>query len=127
MKLGEFLRKYRKAKRMSVRVMSEEIGVNQFRLQKWEGGINPKSEDLDKIKHYFKLNIVENISEDFLNSCIEGSFPSEAGDKLPSSELLKQKDLLIEEKDKRIYELNQTITLLKEALDLYKKTSKPTK
>lgn len=122
MKLGEFLKRYRQAKKMSGRQLADIIGVSKYRLQKWEDvGISPKADDAEKIKAYFGLRDLGNVSEEVLKPLIENvPFHGPA----PLEILLKQKDDLLEEKDKRISELNRTITILEEALVMYKTAGK---
>ncbi|MGN6247373.1 MAG: helix-turn-helix domain-containing protein [Ginsengibacter sp.] len=119
MELGEFIRKYRKKEKFSVRKLAEMLDVSRFRLEKWEKGVHPNYDDGTKIKKYFGVKDFQNFSEEFL----ESFEPSE--DK--KDELIRMKDLLLEEKDKRIQALEETVQLLKEAMGKYpggKKVSK---
>lgn len=118
MKLGAFLKRYREARNISGRQLSEQIGVSKFRLQKWEdAGVFPKWEDAEKISAFFGVRELNEIPEEVLNSCIE-KVPMSSG--LLVESLLKQKDELLAEKDKRIHELNRTISILEETLAVYK-------
>ena len=71
--------------------------------------IHPNYEDEMKIKHYFKIKDIQNISEDFSET-----FEPE-GKQAGIDEVMKLKDLLIEEKDKRIQNLEETIHILMDA------------
>lgn len=113
MELKEFLRTYRKNKKLSVRKFAEMLDVSKFRLEKWEQGIYPNYEDGTKIRKYFGLKNIENISEEFLNN-FQASDPGSAKD-----EMIKLKDQIIEEKEKRIQALEETIHLLRDRIDEY--------
>jgi len=92
--------------------------VLKFRLEKWETGVQPNYEDSIKIKRFFRVKDFQNISEYFLKSF-------EAKEKTGDPEdVLTLKNQLLEEKDKRIESLEQTITLLKEALGGYETKKK---
>ena len=110
MELATFLRAYRKSRKLSVRKLAEMLGVNKFRLEKWEKGVHPNYEDGSKINAYFGVRDFNNISEDVLKNFK----PSKKGE-----DVLALKDQLLEEKDRRIESLEQTINLLKEALGAY--------
>ena len=109
MELKDFLRRYRKSKKLSVRKFAEMLTVNNYRLEKWETGIQPNYEDELKIKRYFRTKDIQNISEEFLKTFE----PSPAQENV--DEVMKLKDMLIEEKDKRIQNLEETIHILMEA------------
>lgn len=113
MEFKEFLRPYRKSKKMSVRKFAEVLGVSNFRLEKWEQGIDPNYEDSIKIKRYFGVKDLQNFSEEFL----EKFEPRQQ--EIGLDEILKLKDMLIEEKDKRIQSLEETINILMEAQATY--------
>ncbi len=122
MTLREFLRGYRAAKGLSGRKLSELIGVDKYRLQKWESlGVSPKMEDATKIKEYFKLKDIAAVSEEVLNKRTK-SDPGEWAAHVDNMHY--QKDELLAEKDKRIIELNRTINILEEALAVYKTAGK---
>lgn len=109
MELKDFLRQYRKHQKLSVRKFAELMDVNNFRLEKWEKGSNPNYEDSNKIKRYFRLEDIQNISEDYLISFQSANWSTE------KDELLRLKNQIIEEKDKRIQALEETINLLRQA------------
>ena len=119
MEFKEFLRRYRKSKKMSVRKFAEVLGVSNFRLEKWEQGIDPNYEDSIKIKRYFGVKDLQNFSEEFLEKFQPKQTSNEGLD-----EILKLKDMLIEEKDKRIQSLEETISILMEAQEEYKLKTK---
>lgn len=108
MELKDFLRQYRKHQKLSVRKFAELMQVSNFRLEKWEKGSNPNYQDTIKIKRYFRLEEIQNISEDFLSKFVPNDLRTE------KDELLEMKDLIIEEKDKRIQALEETISILRE-------------
>ena len=114
MDLKDFLRAYRKQKKLSVRKFAEMLDVSNFRLEKWEKGINPNYEDATKIKEYFRVADLENFSEDFLKNFT----PQNPG--ALKDELLKLKDEIIEEKEKRIQALEETINILRDAQAEYR-------
>ena len=117
MELKEFLRRYRKSKKFSVRKFAEMLGVSNFRLEKWEIGIQPNYEDSIKIKQYFGVKEIQNFSEEFLETF-------EPKPQREIDELIKLKDMLLEEKDKRIQSLEETISFLKEAVAEYQTKNK---
>jgi len=118
MELADLLRKYRKDRKLSVRAFAEILTVNKFRLEKWEKGIHPNYEDGIKIKQFFGVKDFQKISEDFLET-----FKAKGKNEVPE-DLLTLKNQLLEEKDKRIYILEETINLLKEALGEYESKKK---
>jgi DNA-binding XRE family transcriptional regulator len=118
MELKDFLRLYRKQRKYSVRKLAETIDVSNFRMEKWEKGVIPNYEDGIKIKRYFGIRDFQNISEDLLKTFEPSNKESEA------EYLLRMKDLLIEEKDKRIETLEETINILKEAMAEYQTKKK---
>ena len=71
-----------------------------------------------KIKNYFGIRDFQNISESLLETFEPRTKESEA------EYLLRMKDLLIEEKDKRIENLEETINILKEAIADYQTKKK---
>lgn len=86
MNLSEFLRQFRDATKLSGRKLAEEMAVDKFRLQKWEEGkAMPKLEDSEKIKKYFRLRSLEDISEEFLKEVIKQYNYGVAG--LPDTEV----------------------------------------
>lgn len=109
-----FLRTYRKGRKLSVRKFAEMLNVSNFRLEKWEKGIQPNYEDSIKIKRYFRVKDIQNFSEDFLETFEPKEKESDV------DEVIKMKDLLIEEKEKRIHSLEETISVLREAVEEYK-------
>lgn len=115
MELEIFLRSYRKSKKLSVRKFAEMLDVNKFRLEKWEQGIHPNYEDELKVKKYFGVKDFQNFSEDFVKTFQPRK--TENG----MDEVIKMKDMLIEEKDKRIHNLEETINILKESMATYQK------
>lgn len=117
MEVGEFLRKYRKKKKLSVRAFAEMLAVSNFRLEKWERGINPNYEDEVKIRKFFGVRDLQNFSEQFLND-----FEEKKNDAI--EDILNLKNQLLEEKDKRIENLEETIWILKEALAEYEAKKK---
>ncbi len=48
--LAQYIRKYRKEKRLLVRELAEELGIHEFTLIKWEGGRLPHPRYLEKLK-----------------------------------------------------------------------------
>ena len=118
MELKAFLRAYRKSKKYSVRKFAEILDVNRFRLEKWETGVNPNFEDDTKIRNYFRVKDFQNFSEEFLKTFE----PREIPDNI--IEVIKLKDMLIEEKDKRIQSLEETINILREAVAGYQSKKK---
>lgn len=118
MELEKFLRRYRKDNKLSVRKFAETLDVSRFRLEKWEQGIHPNYEDGIKIKKYFGVKYFQNFSEEFLKTFQPRTKDNDA------EEVIKMKDMLIEEKDKRIHSLEETIYLLKEAVAEYQKKKK---
>lgn len=117
MELKEFLKRYRKSKKFSVRKFAEVLGVSNFRLEKWEAGFHPNYEDSIKIKEYFGVKEIQNFSEAFLETF-------EPRTQTEIDEVIRMKDLLLEEKDKRIQSLEETIGFLKEAVAEYQTKNK---
>ena len=115
MELEIFLRSYRKEKKLSVRKFAEMLDVNKFRLEKWETGIHPNYEDSLKIKKYFGVKDFQKFSEEFLKTFQPKETESN------TDEVIKMKDMLIEEKDKRIHNLEETINILRESMATYQK------
>ena len=110
MELKTVLRDYRKSNNLSVRKFAEMLGVSAFRLEKWEQGSHPNYDDLVKIKLFFRISDIQNISEDFLKAFK----PSASLDN--TYEVIKLKDMLLEEKDKRIQYLEETVNFLRAQL-----------
>ncbi|MDQ2718212.1 MAG: helix-turn-helix domain-containing protein [Bacteroidota bacterium] len=108
MELKDFLREYLKRKKLSVRKFAEMLMVSKYRMEKWEKGIHPTYEDSVKIKRYFGVKDLQNFSEEFLKT-----FEPKVVE-VESDEVLKLKDMLIDEKNKRIQNLEETISLLRE-------------
>ena len=115
MELKILLRCYRKENKLSVRKFAEMLDVSRFRLEKWEKGIHPNYEDSSKIKKYFGVEDFQNISEDFLKTFRVRILENVI------DEVMKMKDMLIEEKDKRIHNLEETINILRESMATYQK------
>ena len=109
MELKDFLRSYRKSKKLSVNKFAQMLDVNKYRLEKWETGIHPNYEDGIKIKQYFRVKDFQNFSEEYLDT-----FEPRSKD-IGVDEIIKLKDMLIDEKDKRIHNLEETIHILMEA------------
>lgn len=120
MTTGEFLKRYREAKGLSGRELAFRIDVDQHRMQKWEAGKgNPKAEDADKIRQYFKVGSLQELSQEFLNALLqEGSATPTVNQ---SDMILKQKDELLAEKDERISDLKRMVNMLEEQLAVYQK------
>ena len=110
MELKTLLRQYRKGAKMSVRKFAEVLGVSHYRLEKWEKGIHPNNEDAAAIRAFFGLREFQKISENFLET-----FEPVKSEEKPVEDLIKLKNQLLEEKDKRIRGLEETIMILREA------------
>lgn len=120
MHIGDFLQRFREAKKLSRKKMATLIGVSEFRLQKWEDKkFSPKSEDDEKIRSYFNVNSVQYLSEEILARCIAAEIGS-TNNKISFEIILQQKDLLLQEKDKRIEELQKLIMAQEEVINRYK-------
>ncbi len=120
MHIGEFLKQFRAAKNLSRQKMATLIGVSQFRLQKWEDKkFNPKTEDDAKICHYFNLISVQYLSEEILNRCIAAETTGSSA-KVSLEDILQQKDLLLQEKDRRIEDLQRLVMAQEEVINRYK-------
>jgi len=124
MRLGEFLRAYRKHYKYSVKRLSEIISVNQYRLQKWETGVSlPKYEDSEKLKEFFGLPSFDNIPEEFLQEIlrlgvnVRGVVHLQAN----GNEIIEVKRSVIEAKDKKIKMLEKKLIMLQEKLEQYEK------
>ena len=109
MELAVFLRTFRKGRKLSVRAFAEMMDVNKFRLEKWEKGIQPNYSDEMKIKKFFRVKDIQNVSEDFLKSFEIVKVENAIDD------ILSLKNQLIAEKDKRIEALEETIFIMREA------------
>lgn len=117
MKTGDFIKKYRKHKKLSGARLAESIGVSAFRLQKWEGGSTPNLEDGEKIKAFFKVRNITDLSENLLKKVLSPESSTETN----VEDLLQLKDQLIKEKDKRIADLEKIIELQNKMLEGLKK------
>ena len=106
MELKTLLKNYRKSKQISIRKFAEMLNVSRFRMEKWETGVHPNYEDSIKIQLYFKVNDIQNIPEDFLKTFEPKKIQNNI------DEVIKLKDILIEEKEKRIQDLEETIHFL---------------
>ena len=115
MELGDFLRTYRSKQHLSVRAFAEILSVSKFKLEKWEKGVNPNYEDSNKIKDYFGVDTFDSFSEDFLKD-FRYKHGKNGGDMKRIDDLLALKNELLDEKDKRIRGLEDTIDILKGAL-----------
>lgn len=117
MELGEFLKRYRKAMQYSGRLLAEKIGVSKHLLEKWENSnYTPNAADTEKIKKFFGLKTLENLTEEVLEKCI-------AGRNISAEEKLKEKDAIIREKEKRIRDLERIVAQQEEMLRLVKGTN----
>lgn len=120
MHIGEFLKRFRNAKNLSRSKIAAQIGVSEFRLQKWEDkNFNPKSADNEKIRSYFNLVSIQYLSEDILAKCIAAE-DGRLNNKISFEDILQQKDLLLQEKDKRIEELQKLVMAQEEVINRYK-------
>ena len=80
MTLGEALRQVKEATKISGRELSIEIGVNQYRLQKWiDNTANPKHEDAQIILKFFGVESIDKISEKVLSKTISNIQNSKKG------------------------------------------------
>jgi transcriptional regulator with XRE-family HTH domain len=125
MKLNEFLRQYRNGKGLSQLTLAEKLQVSMYKLRKWETGeVQPKSIDQEKIRKYFNLKSLVEISNETLQNVLGG----EKTNPLPVKELqpislFKINDeatvyKLLEEKDKRISDLQKTLAMMEKLLDM---------
>ena len=115
MELGVFIRAYRKERNLSVRAFAEILSVSKFRLQKWEQGGGTNFEDSQKILEYFGVSSFENFSEEFLKE-FRSKQKKNGADMKQIDDLLAMKNQLLEEKDKRISNLEDTVNILKGTL-----------
>ena len=127
MTIGEFLKEYRLNKNLSGRKLADDIGVDKYRLQKWEAGSNPKLEDAEKIKSYFSLDSLLHLTEDILNKCLKAIMIGGLVACMDSTDIGQLKDILIEEKEKRITLLEKTIDRLENELEYYQRGEKRNK
>jgi len=125
MKLNDFLRLYREGMGLSQLELAEKMQVSRYKLRKWETGEGkPKSIDLENIRKYFNLKSLVEISNETLQSVLGG----EKTNPLPAKELqpislFKINDeatvyKLLEEKDRRISDLQKTLAMMEKVLDL---------
>ena len=121
MELKILLRQYRKENKLSVRKFAEVLDVSRFRLEKWEKGIHPNHEDSLKIKKFFGIEDFQNISENFLKTFRVRILENVI------DEVMKMKDMLLEEKDKRIHNLEETINILRANMATYQKENNVSK
>lgn len=113
MKFNEFLKAYRDNRNMSVRAFAEILTVDKYRLAKWEKGVIPNFDDTQKILKYFCIEGFENFSEDLLKNFDT----NQNGSSEKYDDVLRLKNQLLAEKDKRISNLEETIKLLKITLE----------
>ena len=125
MQTGEFLRRYRAAKGLSARSLATEIGVSFYRLQKWETShYAPKLEDGEKIKQYFVLHDLGELSEELLKIRIESinwTYPkakSKMGKKGKPAQEPNQK--IIKELSEQVEEIGSMLVALKKKLNALK-------
>jgi len=124
MTLGEFLAGYRKAKGMSRRELAQLLKLGEYRIQKWEtGDANPKYIDRTEIGNYFELAQTFDISSETLQKVIltgkgDRGATSNVGEAETQYGNCKQ---LLEEKDKRIADLQHTVALMERALEMLQK------
>jgi len=109
--LSDFIKKYREGvkqatgKGLSGIALSKLVGVDKYRLQKWEQGIAQPKDDNDRIsvKLFFGLEDFLNIGEDVLKSAIdrypEGLHEEVAADNKTNSSKQKNKEKLSNDKD----------------------------
>lgn len=87
-------------------------------MEKWKNAnYTPSAADTEKIKKYFGLKNLDVLTEKVLQKCIEGLNPT-------NEELLKQKDDIIREMEKRIQDLERLIELQEEKSQLVKGTNR---
>jgi transcriptional regulator with XRE-family HTH domain len=125
MKLNDFLRLYREGKGLSQLELAEQMQVTVYKLRKWETGEGkPKSIDQEKISKYFNLKSLVEISEDDYRDLVLGekpaTKPSDENTYIKGTKLTEVDTLfkLLEEKDKRISDLQRTVTMMEKVLDL---------
>lgn len=133
MLLKEFLKKYRAATDFSGRALAERIGVSKHSLEKWENaGAMPNFVDGKKLMDYFGFADIGKISKKEYDQCVATANARIAEKILPElkSNVLREsddndfkspKDLLIEEKDKRIADLEKLIAQQAETIELLKR------
>jgi len=125
MTIGEFLKAYRRHYKFSVKRMAGIIGVNQYRLQKWEdGAARPKYEDSEIIKNFFGLPAIDQISDNFLAEILQRPTHADGSIVFASNDVwveIKQRDLDL--KDRAIAELTQKLSELQERLEEYEKNA----
>lgn len=114
MDLSEFLKRYRKSMQYSGRILSEKMDVSKHLLEKWENaGYTPNASDTKKLKRFFGLKNIDNITEETLRKSISGKSTS-------IDQKLKEKDSIIKEKDKRIRDLEKLVAMQEEKIQLMK-------
>lgn len=116
MTTGEFIRLFRKDKGISGPEMAKLLGVDYWRLQKWESGkVSPKYHDAAKISAYFKRNVGQELTEKDLNETLGAKYIPTEGIVTLAAEP-EPMERLLDEKDKRIKELEEMVATLREAL-----------
>lgn len=122
MRLGLFLKQYRKAVSLSGQSLSRRIGVSRHSLEKWENTASlPNYKSAIKLQRYFGLERLDDIPESHLQLCIARSLQKPvAVDKKNQGSTAGPDDYfqtyftnLLAEKDQRIRELEQFISVLK--------------
>lgn len=133
MQLKEFLKKYRTASDLSGRALAERIGVSKHSLEKWENaGSMPNYVDGKKLTDYFGIANINSITKKEYDRCLAITSASVSEKLLPEVEqnivsesdddkFKSAKDLLLEEKDKRIAALEKLIAQQAETIALLKK------
>ena len=117
MELGDFLKRYRIAMEYSGRQLAEKMDVSKHLLEKWQNAnYTPNVRDTEKIKKYFGLKSLDNLTEEILQKCI-------AGRNISAEEKLKEKDAIIREKEKRIRDLEKLVAHQEEIIRLVKGTN----
>ena len=123
MTYGAFIRGFRKEKGISGPKMAELIGVNYYRLQKWESEKgSPKYDDLAKISRYFKRNPTEQLGEKELEKALISGYDFEQGviqmaaEETPAEALLAVKEQRIKELEATVKSLTIALEALQEAL-----------
>lgn len=117
---GEFIRRFRKQKGISATEMARLMGVDYWRLQKWESGKgSPRFLDSGKINAYFKTDLTKDLSEDDLNKVLSLPYDRENG-LLQGTTLSAALEVQLQGKERRIKELEDTVKSLQIALEAMK-------
>lgn len=124
MKLGIFLKRFRKEVSLSGNSLAKRIGVSRYSLEKWENaGSLPNCQSALKVQGYFGIESLIYISEEKLDECIARELK-----RFSIKEALMENEKENENHNKEIFTylnlLNERLTLIEKIVKKHKEQLK---